>query len=369
MSALTWIATGALFGTGVPWLGMRMFVPSLAASPTRVNFRGRPTHLGLGVVWVLWAGGAMAASLIVASAQAGPAPAGLLILAGPLALAAFSLGLIDDALGSAGDRGFGGHLRALAKGRLTTGMLKLIGISVASLVVAAIVSGFAPWGRSAAGSLMARIGLAVLAGAAIALTSNLLNLLDLRPGRALKSYGLLALLGALVSVTAWIDLTLVPFASDPPAVYTAVAASALMLALFALGPVFAVWGEDLGERAMLGLLSTGLLFASAVTGVDLPVGIARLVDTISLGVFVLGPALAVWRYDLGEVAMLGDAGANPMGVVAGLLIVLGLPLWALIGYTAVVFALNLASERISFSRVIEGSPVLSRLDHVGRRDM
>jgi len=308
VSALAWIAAGLALGAGVPWLGMRMFAPSLAASPVRTNFRGREVPLGLGVVWVLWAGGAMAASLIVASGDAGPAPGGLLILAGPLALAAFALGLVDDALGSPDERGFGGHFSALAKGRLTTGMLKLLGISVASLVVAAIVSGFAPWGRGAAGSLPARVAFTLLAGAAIALTSNLLNLLDLRPGRALKGYTALVLPGVAIAVASW---SRVPGVRSATAVD--LAAGAVMLALFALGPVVSVWAEDLGERAML-----------------------------------------------------GDAGANPAGAVAALFVVAGLPGWGLVLYTVGVLALNLASERWSFSRVIAANRLLSYLDGLGR---
>jgi hypothetical protein len=250
----------------------------------------------------------MAASLIVASGDAGPAPAGLLILAGPLALAAFALGLVDDALGSPDDRGFGGHLRALARGRLTTGMLKLLGVSAASLVVAAIVSGFAPWGRGAGVSLAARAGLTLVAGAAIALTSNLLNLLDLRPGRALKGYSALVIPGVAITVASWPN---VPGVKSLAALD--LTTGAVMLTLFALGPVLAVWGEDLGERAML-----------------------------------------------------GDAGANPAGAVAGLFIVAGLPAWGLAVYFAAVLALNLASERWSFSRVIAGNGVLLYLDGLGR---
>jgi len=65
--------------------------------------------------------------------------------------------------------------------------------------------------------------------------------------------------------------------------------------------------------------------------------------------------------------MLGDAGANPMGAVAGLLIVAGLTPWATVAYFAIMLALNLASERVSFSKVIEGNALLRRLDALGRR--
>ncbi len=82
--------------------------------------------------------------------------------------------------------------------------------------------------------------------------------------------------------------------------------------------------------------------------------------------FLLGPVAAVWRYDVGERGMLGDAGANPMGAVAGMLIVAGLPAWGVVVYFAVMLALNLASERYSFSRLIESNAVLGRLDMLGR---
>jgi UDP-GlcNAc:undecaprenyl-phosphate/decaprenyl-phosphate GlcNAc-1-phosphate transferase len=308
MSTALSIAAGLVFGIGVPWIGMRMFAPSLVASPSRVNFRGREVHLGLGVVWVLWAGGAMAASLLVSGGDAGPTPSGLLILAGPLALAAFALGLIDDALGSADDRGFDGHVRALASGRLTTGMLKLLGISAACLVAAAIASGFAPWGRDA-GSLVTRVVLTLVAGASVALTSNLLNLLDLRPGRALKSYATLGLVGAAIAAL----MRPSTFENGVPLPAGEYAVGFVMLALFVLGPVFAVWGEDLGEHSML-----------------------------------------------------GDAGANPAGAVAGLLIVVALPAWGLGAYFVVVLAVNLASERWSFTRIIEANGLLSYLDGLGR---
>jgi hypothetical protein len=66
--------------------------------------------------------------------------------------------------------------------------------------------------------------------------------------------------------------------------------------------------------------------------------------------------------------MLGDAGANPMGAVAGFLIVAGLPAWGVVLYFAAMLALNLASERYSFSRFIESNVVLRRLDMLGRAE-
>jgi UDP-GlcNAc:undecaprenyl-phosphate/decaprenyl-phosphate GlcNAc-1-phosphate transferase len=71
--------------------------------------------------------------------------------------------------------------------------------------------------------------------------------------------------------------------------------------------------------------------------------------------------------DLSERAMLGDAGANPVGGVLGLGLALSLPeLWRVIAIVLLV-ALNLASERWSFSRAIAQVGFLSKLDRLGRR--
>ena len=77
------------------------------------------------------------------------------------------LGLADD-LWSGEERGFRAHLRS----RRTTGVLKLVGIPVYALLRT----------RSLSGGLL------------VALAANTLNQLDTRPGRALKAFGLGALL-------------------------------------------------------------------------------------------------------------------------------------------------------------------------------
>jgi hypothetical protein len=81
----------------------------------------------------------------------------------------------------------------------------------------------------------------------------------------------------------------------------------------------------------------------------------------------LGAALGVLPADLGERVMLGDCGANAVGAL------LGLRLAALPGRPAraallgVVTALTLASEEVSFTKVIESTPGLRELDRLGRR--
>lgn len=82
---------------------------------------------------------------------------------------------------------------------------------------------------------------------------------------------------------------------------------------------------------------------------------------------VLGAAAALLIPDLRAQVMLGDAGANVLGAALG---------WALVSQVdgpgritalVVIALLNVASERVSFSRVIEATPVLRSLDALGRR--
>lgn len=80
----------------------------------------------------------------------------------------------------------------------------------------------------------------------------------------------------------------------------------------------------------------------------------------------IGALLACLPMDLGERAMLGDAGANPLGALLGLglAVSLGGGRWLAV---VILVALNLASERWSFSAAIARTPWLQRLDQLGRR--
>jgi hypothetical protein len=80
----------------------------------------------------------------------------------------------------------------------------------------------------------------------------------------------------------------------------------------------------------------------------------------------LGAALALLRQDLGERAMLGDAGANALGAMLGASAA-RLPRPARIALLAGIAGLTAASEKVSFTKVIERTPALRRLDMLGRR--
>jgi UDP-GlcNAc:undecaprenyl-phosphate GlcNAc-1-phosphate transferase len=80
----------------------------------------------------------------------------------------------------------------------------------------------------------------------------------------------------------------------------------------------------------------------------------------------LAAALALLPEDLGERAMLGDAGANALGAMLGASAA-GLPRPARIALLAGIAGLTAASEKVSFTKVIERTPALRWLDMLGRR--
>ena len=151
----------------------------------------------------------------------------------PYLLGIAFLGFLDDSLGrgeaAAAPRGWRGHWAALRAGTLSTGAIKAVGaLALAAYVVSG--RGLESW------RYLADVALLIL-------TTNLGNLLDLRPGRAEKA---LALLGAGLCLGAW---TFWPLE---------------LLGIFA-GPVLVGAWLTLGERAMLG--DTGSNLIGAVAGV------------------------------------------------------------------------------------------------------
>lgn len=83
---------------------------------------------------------------------------------------------------------------------------------------------------------------------------------------------------------------------------------------------------------------------------------------------LLGALAACTGPDLKEDGMLGDAGANPVGAVLGLGLALSLDRTGRLIALGLLLALNLASERLSFSRGIERVAWLRVVDRWGRRN-
>jgi len=176
------------------------------------------------------------------------AAAGVLPAAGPwrraglvAVLGAGAFGALDDLAEADGDRAAGarglrGHLAAARRGRLTTGAWKVLGIGATGLAAAWTVRG--PGVRR--GPVLADLA---VAGALVAGSANLLNLFDLRPGRALKA----ALLAAAALSAGGSATTVRPLTA-------AVAGSAV-----------AALDDDLAGRSMLG--DTGANALGALLGV------------------------------------------------------------------------------------------------------
>lgn len=82
---------------------------------------------------------------------------------------------------------------------------------------------------------------------------------------------------------------------------------------------------------------------------------------------VIGASAGLLGPDLGERLMLGDAGSNVIGSVLATGLVLVSGRGATLAALVVLILLNGASEKVSFSRVIDATPPLRALDRLGRR--
>jgi UDP-N-acetylmuramyl pentapeptide phosphotransferase/UDP-N-acetylglucosamine-1-phosphate transferase len=245
----------------------------------RKNFRGRTVTL---------AGGPALAASASAGAALGASDArtaGAALVAG---LGSGAVGFYDDLVGGRPAhqaKGFRGHLGALREGRLTSGLAKVAGVGVAGLAASVLLRERGPRGARRRAAPVRQAVHTLLGAGLIAGTANLVNLLDLRPGRALKA-------GLLVGV---------PLAGGG----------------VAAGPV--------------------------------------------------GAAAALLRDDLGEEIMLGDAGANALGALLGVALAARTGPVGRAVLLAGIAGLTAASEKVSFTQVIERTPGLREFDALGRR--
>ncbi|MGE0880027.1 MAG: hypothetical protein AB7L13_21640 [Acidimicrobiia bacterium] len=206
---------GGLVAAVVLWPLMKGLLAHAAFARTNYRDHTLPTAGGLVVVVALLVTAAIGA--LVDTARDRPAAftysvERAVLLAGVLGL----LGLLDDLAGDGSSRGFKGHARALAQGRLTTGMVKLAGGGLVALVVAHTT---AP-----------TVGGVVRDALVIALSANLANLFDRAPGRTVK----VSLVASVVIVAIW---HLEPVLAGPALV---------------LGATLGVFWPDLREELMLG---------------------------------------------------------------------------------------------------------------------
>jgi UDP-N-acetylmuramyl pentapeptide phosphotransferase/UDP-N-acetylglucosamine-1-phosphate transferase len=264
MTALRTAAAGVLAAAG-------------SAGALRLLTRGIRSHRWLrtnhaGDTVSLLEGPAYVTGATIGAAIGGPAGAVAAVGSG-------AFGALDDLGGDGASKGLRGHLGAATRGEVTTGALKIVGLAATGLGAAVLTDR----GHADRHPLDTVVGGAVVAGAA-----NLVNLLDLRPGRALKA------------------------------------------TLLACAPLVAARG--------------GAVPAAAAAGA-------------SIG--VLAP-------DLAGSAMLGDTGANAAGALVGTALLERTGRTGRVTALAVLSILTLASERVSFTRVIESTPVLREIDDWGR---
>jgi hypothetical protein len=81
----------------------------------------------------------------------------------------------------------------------------------------------------------------------------------------------------------------------------------------------------------------------------------------------LGAALGVLPFDLRERGMLGDAGSNPLGLLAGLGLAVALPTPWLVVAAAAAVVLQVAAETVTITRIVDGVPPFRWFDRLGRR--
>jgi UDP-GlcNAc:undecaprenyl-phosphate GlcNAc-1-phosphate transferase len=105
--------------------------------------------------------------------------------------------------------------------------------------------------------------------------------------------------------------------------------------------------------------------AFVLLGAGLAIGAAELHTLWELGLFA-APALVAGVYDLRERAMLGDTGANLLGALAGLWLVLTLSGTGQLVALGLLAVITLYGELRSISTLIERTPLLRQLDSLGR---
>jgi UDP-N-acetylmuramyl pentapeptide phosphotransferase/UDP-N-acetylglucosamine-1-phosphate transferase len=105
--------------------------------------------------------------------------------------------------------------------------------------------------------------------------------------------------------------------------------------------------------------------AFVVLGAGLTLGSGDLVPLWAVGLFA-GPVLVVGLYDVRELGLLGDTGANAVGALAGAWLVLTLSDAGLVVALVVLVAITAYGEFRSISDLVDRTPGLRHLDSWGR---
>lgn len=254
---MTWLLLGPL----IQELGIQLLHKS---GLVKHNYRGEQIPVGLGIVlWLhMLSFTCLVSILVLAEHEFDIKLPSWLHLNIPIVLMltiVFLAGWIDDKWGDPHVKGIRGHIRQWwDDGTVSTGLLKLFLISFMAL-----------WGAIEQGG---KIGIILIQFVVIALSANTMNLLDLRPGRALKAYFLCSLFIILYGLytEAWhaFDFTW----------------SLVISAFFVLIP-------DMRGRAMLGDMGANLL--------GFHVGYMA-ISTLSVPMLLVGMAVLAWLHIYAE---------------------------------------------------------------------
>lgn len=162
---MAFITAAAVVSISIPYIKQVLEVPTAL----KENYLGEiiPTGMGIGFLPSVLAG----SIVLVLSGDIDT----LLILILSLGIVVMSFaGIVDDFLDDGSIKGLKGHIGYLFRGRLTTGSLKaVIGVIASILISMAVSTGFFE---------------GILNSLLFVLMTNLINLLDLRPGRAIKTF-------------------------------------------------------------------------------------------------------------------------------------------------------------------------------------
>lgn len=185
------------------------------------------------------------------------------------------IGLLDDFMGDNHVKGFKGHIKMLFKLKLTTGGLKAILGGMVSILISSLIS--LDFINFLINTLM------------ISLFTNFINLMDLRPGRAIKIFLIFSL----------------------PSLFYVNNTYKIILLCF------------------------------------------------------IGASLAYFPYDIKGRSMLGDIGANCLGIILGI-IATSYTIYIKILLVIFLVLANLYSEKYSITKLIGKNKILNFLDELGR---
>jgi len=275
---LWWLCWGAI-GYGVakllyPWVEHFLW----EADCVEENYQGRKTPVGAGLV--LYLTGLAGCGVQWLYAQEGTMLRSMLPwLLFATSTAAF-IGWVDDQHGEKAIKGFKGHFQAFFRQeKLTTGLLKAFVFTLASAVIASAFSHhFWSW---------------ILFTGLLVLSINTFNLLDVRPGRAVKAFLFAFVIGAFFSHRSSWEIAWLPY---------------------------------------------------------------------------LGAVMAISRFELKTRCMLGDTGANLIGMLFGLWLIIQQNLWLTTIFFLLFAGLHVVAETSSISHVIERVRLLKWVDQWGRQN-